>query len=168
MIALGFYKSTDYWALYSAVLVGLLGAISGLVSFARAKINQTSAYLIVFHDNSWENRMYYLISDTGYRLTTTLHKACMFVLFLLLGIAAIAYPYANAPASSDQYPWFGWIAITVAAIWYFVAFLLWWCSYDKKAEVDYWKKEKATRPRITFAEQKQALEQLDESSPLGQ
>ena len=143
MIALGFFKKTDYWALYSAVLLGLLGSVSALVSFARAKINQTSAYLIVFFENAWERRMYDLTVGGGIRLTTSLHKGATFVLFTLLGFAAIAYPYVES-TGHDNYPWFGWVALTTSTIWYSVTFTFWWLSYDKKGQVEYWTKEKAT------------------------
>lgn len=145
MVALAFFKGTQYWALYSAVLLGLLGAISALISFARAKINQTSAYLIVFFDNAWESRMYTLTSSGGLRLTTSLHKGATFVLFTLLGLAAIAYPAVNS-LEYEQYPWFGWIALTTSSIWYMITFTFWWFSYDKKGQIEYWRKEKSAHP----------------------
>ena len=67
----------------------------------------------------------------------------MFALFALLGVAAVAYPFVNSPVpASGQYPWFGWIAITIAALWYLAMFVLWWYSYDKVSQVDYWESEK--------------------------
>lgn len=138
MIALGFFEATAYWPFYSSVLLGLLAAINGLVSFARAKINQTSAYLIVFHDNPWEIYMRDLVQSRKNRITTTLHSICMSGLFLLLGVASVAYPFAQSSTINDAIPLLGWILLSTAIVVYIGAFYAWWCSYDKKGQIKYW------------------------------
>ncbi len=142
LVALAFFKEAEHWFLFSSVLLGILATLIGLTSFARAKIMQVSSYLIVFHNEPFEQRMLVHQESKGYRLTTTLHKLSLVSLYILLGVSAVGYPLIlaiKANVNVAEARWFVGSILAVAIGLYFTALYCCGLSYQKRPHVDHWK-----------------------------
>jgi hypothetical protein len=149
--ALGFFKDDTggSWPYFSSALLFVLTCLGCLTAFARAKIMITSAYIIVFHsrETDWEGRMSSIEYDGNRRfrrkgLFTLVHKVSLTVLYSVLAIGSVYYPYSiqkPGEAAIGSYS----MALLVLSISAFVFMLvIFFMSYNRKVFVAAWKELK--------------------------
>jgi hypothetical protein len=119
----------------------MLSCLGIFTSFARSKILTLGAYIKVFHrtEGEWEDRYERYLRAYGRDVVLVSHRLALFLLYIILAITGIGYPYILHLVTKNQtyYPAY---YVLVLGIFVF-GFMLWtsWESYNKEICKKRWK-----------------------------